>query len=94
MVIIVSQSGDTIVDANKIIAFGFKEADCVMNKGTWSEKIIHNYSIYVDYGSRTGEKIISDFYSSKEKAIKVLKEMTYAIKQGIDYSLPKDEDVE
>ena len=91
MVIILSQSGDTVIDANKIIAFGLKETDCIMNKGGWCGTMTRSYSIYVDYG--TGEKVISNFYS-KEKAMKILKEMMYAIQSGTDYSLPKDEDLE
>ena len=92
MVIIVSQSGDTVVNANKIIAFGLKVTEHLTGKDGRCGMVARSYSIYVDYG--TGEKVISNFYSSKEKAMKVLKEMTYAIQQGIDYSLPKDEDLE
>lgn len=90
MSVVISQSGDTVVKADKIIAFGLKETNCIMNKGGWHGTMISSYSIYVDYG--TGEKVISNFYSSKEKAMKVLEQMTYAIQSKTDYSLPKEEE--
>lgn len=90
MTIITSQSGDTVINADKIIAFGIKETNFVIDKEGWYGTIVNSYSIYVDYG--TGEKVISNFYS-KERAMKILEEMTHAIQSGTDYSLPKDEDL-
>ena len=92
MTVIISQSRDTVINANKIIAFGLKETERMMGKGGCCGMITRSYSIYVDYG--TGEKVISNSYSSKEKPMKMLEEMTHAIQSGIDYSLPKDEDLE
>ena len=90
MAIVISQSGDTVINADKIIAFGLKETNFVIDKEGWYGTIVNSYSIYVDYG--TGEKVISNFYS-KEKAMEILKEMTHAIQSKTDYSLPKDEDL-
>lgn len=90
MVIIISQSGDTVIDANKIVAFGVQEESYLVRDGLYGT-MVSNYAVYVDYGK--GEKVIG-YFCSKEKAMDILKEMTYAIQQGIDYSLPKDEDLE
>ena len=88
MAIVISQSGNTIIYADKIVAFGIQEESYLERDGLYGT-IVSNYAIYVDYGN--AEKVIG-YFCSKEKAMKTLKEMTYAIQQGIDYSLPKDKE--
>lgn len=90
MAIIISQSGDMGIYADKIVAFGVQKNSYLVRDG-WYGEIVSNYAIYVGYGN--GEKVIGNF-CSKEKAMKILEEMTHAIQSGTDYSLPKDEDLE
>lgn len=90
MAIIISQSGDTVIYADKIVAFGVQKESYLERDG-WYGTIVSDYVIYVDYGN--DEKAIGKF-CSKEKAKKILEEMTHAIQSGTDYSLPKDEDLE
>ena len=90
MVIIISQSGDTVIDADKIVSFGVQDESYLTRDGLYGT-IVSNYAIYVGYGNR--EKVIGNF-CSKEKAMAILKEMTHAIQSGTDYSLPKDKDLE
>ena len=88
MTIVISQLGDTVVNADKIVAFGVQETGFMTGNG-WYGELVNNYAIYVDCGP--GAKIIGSF-CSKEKAMKTLEEMTHAIQSGTDYSLPKDEE--
>ena len=90
MTIVISQLGDTIVDADKIVAFGVQETSYLERNGLFGE-IVTSYLIYVECG--TGAKTIGSF-CRKEKAMEILKEMTDAIQSKTDYSLPKDEDLE
>ena len=88
MTIVISQLGDTVINADKIVAFGVAETSFLTRNG-WYGEMVNSYSIYVNCGSDS--KIIGGF-CCKEKAMKILKEITHAIQQGIDYSLPKDEE--
>lgn len=90
MTIVISQSGDKVINADKIVAFEVQETSYLDRNGFYGEIVI-NYLIYVDCG--TGSKVIGSF-CNKEKAMDVLKEIMYAIQSGTDYSLPKDEDLE
>ena len=90
MAIVISQSGDTVIYADKIVAFGVQEESYLMRDG-WYGTIVSDYVIYVDYCNT--KKAIGKF-CSKEKAMKILEEMTHAIQSGTDYSLPKDEELE
>ena len=90
MAILISQSGDTVIYADRIVSFGVQDESYLTRDGLYGT-IVSNYVIYVCYGNR--EKAIGNF-CSKEKAMDILKEMTHAIQSGTDYSLPKDKDLE
>lgn len=90
MTIVISQLGDTVINADKIIAFGVTDTSSIMVNGLHGE-ITTNYSVYVNCA--TGSRVIGSF-CIKEKAMEVLKEMTRAIQAEKDYSLPKDENLE